>query len=91
MAKCLRCGAGNEWIQGRVKDEPLSSHAVLDEGWRDATEKVPKLGQLVLGYHKADKIRIYTYYQGGFGNPIIGEYRGPVTHWRPLPDPPAFV
>ena len=22
MAKCLRCGAGNEWIQGRVPDEP---------------------------------------------------------------------
>ena len=29
MAKCLRCGAGSEWIQGNVKDEPLSSHAVL--------------------------------------------------------------
>ena len=22
MAKCLACGAGNEWIQGRVLDEP---------------------------------------------------------------------
>ena len=22
MAKCLRCRAGNEWIQGRVRDEP---------------------------------------------------------------------
>lgn len=22
MAKCLRCGAGNEWIEGRVKVEP---------------------------------------------------------------------
>lgn len=21
MAKCLRCGAGNEWLQGKVKDE----------------------------------------------------------------------
>lgn len=25
MAKCLRCGAGNEWIQGRVPNEPKES------------------------------------------------------------------
>lgn len=22
MARCLRCKAGNEWIEGRVRDEP---------------------------------------------------------------------
>jgi hypothetical protein len=22
MAKCLRCGAGNEWLEGRIRDEP---------------------------------------------------------------------
>ena len=22
MAKCLRCGAGSEWLEGRVKPEP---------------------------------------------------------------------
>lgn len=24
MAKCLRCGAGDEWIQGRVPDEVVN-------------------------------------------------------------------
>lgn len=25
MAKCLRCGAGNEWLQGKVPNEPKES------------------------------------------------------------------
>lgn len=29
MAKCLRCGAGNEWIQGKVPDEPEREGFVL--------------------------------------------------------------
>lgn len=28
MARCLRCKAGNEWIEGDVKDEP---RALVDE------------------------------------------------------------
>lgn len=28
MAKCLRCGAGNEWLQGEVKPEPDAAPAV---------------------------------------------------------------
>ncbi len=32
MAKCLRCGAGNEWIQGRVPDESPSPDVVGDNG-----------------------------------------------------------
>lgn len=32
MAKCLRCGAGSEWIQGRVKREASSDIIdLLDE------------------------------------------------------------
>ncbi len=27
MAKCLRCGAGNEWIQGKVRNETDSDNS----------------------------------------------------------------
>ena len=29
MAKCLRCGAGNEWLQGKIKDEHDSHYSPL--------------------------------------------------------------
>ena len=31
MARCLRCGAGNEWIEGKVRDEPIATPALPDE------------------------------------------------------------
>jgi len=35
MAKCLRCGAGNEWIEGNVPNEPPPSRASRGEGlWK---------------------------------------------------------
>lgn len=30
MAKCLRCGATSEWIQGRVPDEPTDAEVLAD-------------------------------------------------------------
>ena len=30
MARCLRCGAGNEWIEGDVKAEPIDSDQLRD-------------------------------------------------------------
>ena len=30
MAKCLRCGAGGEWIQGNVKAEPADDDLATD-------------------------------------------------------------
>ncbi|MFA7709511.1 MAG: hypothetical protein WCY30_00225 [Candidatus Neomarinimicrobiota bacterium] len=31
MAKCLRCGAGNEWIQGRIKKELMNNITIPKE------------------------------------------------------------
>src|SRR5882762_10042173 len=31
VARCLRCGAGNEWIEGKVRDEPATPPALPDE------------------------------------------------------------
>lgn len=41
MAKCLRCGAGNEWIQGKVKNECHDSdlNAVLGDVRAKLNEK----------------------------------------------------
>jgi hypothetical protein len=35
MARCLRCGAGNEWIEGRVPDETLSRRAARVCEWTE--------------------------------------------------------
>jgi len=43
MAKCLRCRAGNEWIQGRVRDEP---EELLAEVERLRTENAAMLSEL---------------------------------------------
>lgn len=34
MAKCLRCGAGNEWISGSVKREPDETAQLREENER---------------------------------------------------------
>ena len=31
VARCLRCHAGNEWIEGKVKDEPKKKTAEILE------------------------------------------------------------
>lgn len=49
MAKCLRCGGGNEWIQGKVKDEPDDTGLLRAErdnaerGWRDASASCARM------------------------------------------------
>lgn len=45
MAKCLRCGAGNEWIQGNVKDEPTESSG---EWVRSMVEQPTKTGAYIV-------------------------------------------
>jgi len=42
MAKCLRCGAGNEWIQGRVPAES-SEQAEQIEQLQATNTELPKL------------------------------------------------
>jgi hypothetical protein len=40
MARCLRCKAGNEWIEGEVKPE-VRSNVVVNLRWSNAVPTVP--------------------------------------------------
>lgn len=61
---------------------------VIENQWISVKDRLPENGSVVLGYHTADKIRIYTYVYDGFGDPLKNEYRGPVEFWQSiLPEP----
>jgi hypothetical protein len=50
--------------------------------WLDVNEHLPKEGQEVMcKYEGVYNKRLCHYFQGGFGNPFIGEQREPATHW----------
>ena len=70
----------------------------LCDGWRDVREELPEIGVAVLimvtclSYHNIEQ----GTYKGGdewvncwFS--IRDKESYPVTHWMPLPDPPAFA
>ena len=40
MAKCLRCGAGNEWIKGNVKKAPIEEYKKKDAEIEDCWLKI---------------------------------------------------
>ncbi len=42
MAKCLRCGAGNEWIQGEVKKEPATEALAYKGGEQEVYIRITK-------------------------------------------------
>ena len=41
MAKCLRCGAGNEWIEGDSRKAPLSFNASVSR-WKKLADVKPE-------------------------------------------------
>jgi len=47
MAKCLRCGAGSEWLQGAVPDEPSTD--VLAEAEQRGMGKAVQIADGVCG------------------------------------------
>lgn len=84
---CDKCKTAHHYSD--CNKEPLSSDAVLGEGWRDARDEKPSTNK---------RIMIYTDYNGG--SYAIGRYSdktwrgnftGEIIAWMPLPDPPAFA
>ena len=77
--------------------EPLLSHAVLGEGWRDASEKAPEhkrvLGWLDDGTHKYYEFICYVKISDreGWVRISSGLFINYVKAWMPLPDPPSFA
>ena len=77
--------------------EPLSSHAVLYDGWRDVRNELPDVGREVLVYSAgAYCVMMRLKYTSPKGETRIKwsdgnrSYIG-VDAWMPLPDPPAFA
>jgi len=79
--------------------EPLSSHAVLCEGWRDVRIELPKKEGFYLTYNCNIDVNtkleykwqsVCRYNAKGFMNRQY-DIEPYVTHWRELPAPPAFV
>ena len=94
-----KCVCGGYFYEPRNLAKPEASHAVLDEGWRDANIYLPKSREIVWLYCKTRVMGILFQTSGYW---TIGtswyEYNGDglelnveVIAWRPLPDPPAFV
>ncbi len=73
MSRCLRCGAGSEWLEGKVKNEPMNrpSHPSLRR--RVATVKefrkrLERMAQAALDSpkHRADYPRSMSCYKRGY-------------------------
>ncbi len=73
-------------------------YAVLGDGWRDVRKELPEIGEAVLTYNhygiSADERELFI----GYINEEDKKWYVPwtdielePTHWRPLPDPPAFA
>ena len=81
--------------------EPLSSHAVLSDGWRDARKELPKntLDVLICVQHGTRFQYVKNSYVVGCyvdDSEYYWQYYGKadwdkVIAWRPLPDPPVFA
>ena len=100
---CFDCAV--EHISNLAK--PEASHAVLAEGWRDAKKELPDGHERFIGSRRmVNPIIVYNgvYVTVGTYRKYPGRESGTftylnnkweiepkVTHWRPLPDPPAFV
>jgi hypothetical protein len=104
MAKCLRCGATDEWIEGRVRDE---ASVRVDEqvmpgrdsddgsGWRRVEDEKPEPDVRVLAWSREMKEHGYGVYFGyRVKGKVIDECRFEntsgfyFTHWKPVPSPP---
>ena len=98
VARCLRCGAGNEWIEGKVLNEPAAPQS--SDGWIPVGERLPKIGDPEID-GPCDGTKVLFLHDGSVytGWPVyppdqwemseggLGIFSG-VTHWMPLPSPP---
>jgi hypothetical protein len=92
--ECLNCmdGKYDSWqcpSCGRTIDEnPISSHAVFGDGWRDAMKETPQ----TRGYYLCYTEKQYNRYVIALWNDFMWSgvcYE--VKAWMALPDPPAFA
>ena len=93
----LNCSYSEDNKECIKTEKPIASHAVLDEGWRDAEIDHPKETRIVLCW--ADGEYQISYYDALFGvffgaahDMMMLEDRKHRLWWDgKLPDPPAFV
>ena len=78
MAKCLKCGAGNEWIEGDVRGALRSESSARPTcstatPWppRDAVEKLVEATDILLDLHNYD----------GHGWEMVHEARAVARDW----------
>ena len=58
-------------------------------GWISCSERLPKLGELVI---VTDGVRVSATFLQGAGHYVLWKYNnflGEITHWQPLPEPPG--
>ena len=79
-----------------VKDIEMIESALSDDGWISCEDKLPKEGELVMGYYKGGEggegVRTAIRYKGNnylcSDFPNSTAYMDNPTHWQPLPNPP---
>jgi hypothetical protein len=74
------------------KKKPLSSDAVLGEGWRDARKELPNKDGFYLCYLHGEGVahyRVVDWRNNGWTDTLFA-MRNYLKAWCPLPDPPAF-
>lgn len=80
---------------GKKREGLLEAHDIIrkhmNDGWIPVKERLPEVGEYVLGTNRYDEVLIYHY---GWNNPrtrkmffhLCGS-AADITAWRPLPDP----
>ena len=95
MSRNLPWGEGNypsepkeipfmEWIEGFIRKH-------MNDGWISVDDRLPEVGEYVLGTNKYDEVLIYHYgWNGPHSKKMFFHLCGAaadIIDWRPLPDP----
>jgi len=91
MEKCNKCGEFVDYRCEKCYPEPISSHVVLGDGWRDAMKELPSESGDCIVYTDDKRIEIdeYTTQFGWY----IDRVGGKVIAWMSLSEigKPAFT